>query len=107
MLSTVSFGSGGTVMGVPALSLFHRGERVLTNAIKSARFWSVRTIHEGILLLLKPRSMALKRSWSVGRVPVGVDRHLNVAATKFRGKILRYGPFSPLPSPRKPWQPQQ
>ena len=36
---------------------------------------------------------------SVGSVPVGVERHLNVAATKLRGRIFRYGAFSPLPSP--------
>ena len=76
-------------------------------ATKSARFWSVRVIHDGILELMKPRSMVLNRSSSVGSVPVAVDRHLNVAATKFRGRIFRYGAFSPVPSPREPWQPQQ
>src|ERR1700730_5950491 len=107
MLSIVSFGSGGTVIGSPGLSFFQRGESVLMKAIRSARFWSVSVIHDGMLLLLKPRSMALNRSWSVGRVPGGVDRHLNVAATKLRGKIFKYGAVSLLPSPRKPWHPQQ
>src|SRR4029077_12642803 len=100
MLSSVSAGSAGTLIGSPALSVFQRCEKVLMKATRSARFWPVRVIQDGILELLKPRVMALKRSSSVGKVPVGVERHLNVAATKLRGKMLRYGPFSPLPSPR-------
>src|SRR5271154_4565673 len=107
MLCTVSGVSAGTLMGVPALSVFQRGEKLLMNAIRSARFWSVRVIHDGMLVLTKPRRMELKRSSSVGSVPVGVERHLKVAATKLRGRMFRYGAFSPLPPPRKPWQPQQ
>src|SRR5580704_13353775 len=107
MLSKLSGGSAGTWIGSPGFSLFHLGEKVLIYATRSARCWSVSALHEGILELTRPRSMAFERSSSVGRVPVGVERHLNVAATKFRGRMFRYCAFSPLPSPRKPWQPQQ
>ena len=102
MLSSVSLGSGGTGIGSPAFSVFHRGENILMKATKSARFWSVSSIHDGILELINPRSSELNKSWSVGNVPVGVERHLNVAATKLRGRIFRYCPFSPFPSPRNP-----
>src|ERR1700752_5105594 len=107
MLSRLIAGSGGTWIGSPGFSLFHLGENVLMNATRAPRCWLVRALHEGILELTRPRSMALERSSSVGRVPVGVERHLNVAATKFRGRMFKYCAFSPLPSPRKPWQPQQ
>jgi hypothetical protein len=52
--------------------------------------------------VMKPRVMALKRSWSVGSVPVGVERHLKTAATKLRGVGVTQGWFSPLPSQRAP-----
>src|ERR1700676_43876 len=107
MLGTVSGVSAGTWISGPAFSVAQRGEKVFMKATKSARCWSVKVIQEGILVLLKPRTSERYRSSSVGRVPVGVERHLNVAATKLRGRIFRYGPFSPPPSPRKPWQPQQ
>src|SRR5258708_17856850 len=99
MLSKVSAGSAGTLMISPGLSVFQRGEKVLMKATRSARFWSVRVIHDGMLELLRPRTRESTRSWSVGRVPVGVVRHLYVAATKFRGTILLYAPISLLPSP--------
>src|SRR5258708_38316509 len=116
MDSTVSLGSAGTLMGSPGFSFLKRGEKLLTNAIRSARCWLVRVIHEGMLVITKPRPTELYRSWSVGSVPVGVERHLNTAASKFRGWMLRYGAvgqepvcrqFSPLPSPRNPWHPEQ
>ena len=43
--------------------------------------------------------MVLKRSSSVGRVPVGVERHLKVAIVKSRGFGSSQTAFSPLPSP--------
>src|SRR5258708_27907566 len=98
-------------MGSSGLSFLKRGEKLLTNAIRSARCWLVRVIHEGMLVITKPRPIELYRSWSVGRVPVGVERHLNTAASKFRGCMLRHGAvvqeplashLSPLPSPRNP-----
>src|SRR4029077_352392 len=107
MPSKLTAGSAGTWIGSPALSLFHFGEKVLMYATRSARCWAVSALHEGILELTSPRSMAFAKSSSVGKVPVGVDRHLKVAVTKFRGRMFKYGAFSPLPSPRKPWQPQQ
>src|SRR5271170_5516553 len=59
MLCTVGAGSGGTVMGVPAFSLFHRSENVLIKATKSARFWVVSVTHEGMLELTSPRTREL------------------------------------------------
>src|SRR5271169_837521 len=107
MLSTVSFGSVGIWIGSPGFSATQRAENVLMNATRSARFCAVRAFHEGIFVKLNPRYTELNRSESSGSVPVGVDRHLNVAATKLRGRIFRYGAFSPSPLPRAPWQPQQ
>src|SRR2546423_9842101 len=98
MLSRVTAGSAGTLSGSPGLSVFQRGEKVLMKATISARCCLVRAFHAGMLELLNPRPKESSRSSSVGRVPLGVGRHLNVAATKFRGKIFRYGSFSPLTS---------
>src|ERR1700722_16112318 len=83
MLSKLTAGSGGTWIGAPGFSLFHLGEKVLMNATRSTRCWSVRAYHAGIFELTNPRAMAFERSSSVGRVPVGVERHLKDA--KFRG----------------------
>ena len=46
--------------------------------------------------------MVLNRSSSVGRVPVGVERHLNWAMVKSRGLGSSHWAFSPLPSPSSP-----
>src|SRR5271169_2819918 len=84
MLSTVSFGSVGIWMGSPGFSATQRAENVLMKATRSARFCAVSAIQEGMFVKLKPRPMELYRSESSGSVPVGVDRHLKVAATKLR-----------------------
>ena len=76
-------------------------------ATKSARFWSGQRDPRRHIGIVEAALDGVVQILSVGRVPVGVERHLNLAATKLRGKIFRYGAFSPLPSPRKPWHPQQ
>src|SRR6266404_5297761 len=73
------------LIAVPALSFFQRGEKVLMNATRLMRSWSVNGAHDGILELSNPRPMELYKSESRGRVPVGVERHLKVACVKFRG----------------------
>ena len=64
----------------------------------------------------RPREMDLKRSTSVGKEPLGVERSLNTASVKSRGLrgSLCSGEYSsasshtaPLPSPSMPWQPMQ
>src|SRR5229473_2732035 len=85
MDSTVTLGSAGTFIGSPGLSDLKRGEKVLMNATRSARCWPVSESHDGMLDITKPRPTELYRSWSVGKVPVGVERHLKTAASKFRG----------------------
>ena len=95
MLLMVTAVSGGIVIGVPGFSVCHRGENVLMNATKSARCCGVSGLHEGILVVTNPRVIALNRSWSVGRVPVGVERHLNVAIVKSRGFGSIHCAFSP------------
>src|SRR5579863_9777635 len=82
MLSIVIGVSGGMVNGAPGFSLAQRGDHVLTNATRLARSCGVSGRHEGMFVVTKPRVMALYRSSSVGKVPVGVDRHLNVASVK-------------------------
>src|SRR6516164_4896596 len=57
----------------------------LTNASRSTRSWRVRGYQEGIPLAWTPRPMVSNRSVSSGRLPVGVDRHLKIAAVKSRG----------------------
>src|SRR5467141_1610760 len=107
MLWTVSAGSDGTVIGVPARAVFHFVENVLMYATRSTRFWAVRGRHCGMFVVTNPRVIALNRSSSVGKVPVGVERHLNTASVKSRGLGSIHGAFSPLPSPSGPWQPTQ
>ena len=48
MLSTVSAGSAGTLMGSPAFSFFQRGEKVLMKATRSARCWFVKVTQDGM-----------------------------------------------------------
>src|SRR5215470_19238781 len=91
MLSRERAGSGGTGMGSPGLSVTQRAENVLMKATRSARFCAVSVSQLGMLEVMKPRVMALKRSESSGSVPVGVERHLKVAATKLRGKGVTQG----------------
>ena len=107
MLSAVGAGSGGTVIGVPALPLRHFGENVLMYATRSVRFWAVRGRHCGMYVVTNPRVIALNRSSSVGSVPLGVERHLKTASVKSRGLGSIHGAFSPAPSPLSPWQPMQ
>src|SRR3974390_2322919 len=107
MLSIVTGGSGGILTGSPAFSFSQRAENVLIKATRSARSCRVNVFQIGMLEFVKPRDMALKRSSSVGRVPVGVERHLNVAAVKSRGLGSSHCAFTPLPSPSSPWQPAQ
>src|ERR1700741_3507857 len=59
MLSRVSAGSGGTVIGSPALSVTQRAEKVLMKATRSARFCEVRAAQLGMFVVMKPRVMAL------------------------------------------------
>ena len=73
----------------------------------SARPWGVTATQGGMLVVTNPRVMALNRSSSVGRVPVGVERHLNTAMVKSRGLGSIHCAFSPLASPSSPWQPAQ
>ena len=72
-------------MGVPGFSFAQRGEKCLTQATRSARSCLVKVLHCGMLERSKPRAMVSKRSWSVGKVPVGVERHLNMPNWKSRG----------------------
>src|SRR6516164_4894205 len=102
MLASVSVGSGGIVIGVPGFSVTQRAENVLITATRSARCCLVRASQLGMLVKLKPRSRELYKSESNGNVPVGVERHLKIAATKLRGSGVRYGAFSPSPFPRAP-----
>src|SRR2546422_4406402 len=60
-----------------------------------------------MFVVTNPRVIASNRSWSVGRVPVGVERHLNTAIVKSRGLGSIHCAFSPLASPSSPWQPAQ
>src|SRR6266511_2555936 len=99
MLSIVRRGSGGIVIGVPGLRVFRLGENVLTYATRSARFWLVSGSHGGMFVVTNPRVIEVKRSSSVGSVPVGVERHLNTASVKSRGLGSIHGAFSPAPSP--------
>src|SRR3974390_1198142 len=105
MLSTVSFGSVGTSIGVPGFSLTQRAENVLMNATRSARCCAVSAAHDGMLVKLNPRISVLYRSLSSGKVPVGVERHLKVACIKLRGCGVTYGALSPSPFPRPQWHP--
>src|SRR5437588_4985796 len=112
MLSILAGGSGGMAIGVPALSVCHLVEKVLTNATKFARSWLVRDRHSGMFVVTNPRVTASKRSSSVGSAPVGVERHLNTPSVKSRGFANpRVGSnhiaFSPFPSPLAPWHPTQ
>src|ERR1700730_6833405 len=102
MLTTESAGSAGTWIASPGFSVFQRGENVLIKATKSARCWSVKADQLGMLEKLIPRFRVLYRSESKGSVPVGVDRHLNAPITKLRGRMFKYGAFSPSPLPRAP-----
>src|SRR5271155_4682136 len=102
MLSIVTGGSAGITRTSPGFSLAQRGDQVLINATRSARCCSVKGRHEGILVLMKPRVIALYRSWSVGNVPVGVERHLNVASVKSLGLGSIHCAFMPFPSPSGP-----
>src|SRR5208283_2110111 len=85
MLSIVTAGSGGIVIGVPAFSCSQRGEKILIYATRSARCCLVKEFQIGMLELVRPRAMVLKRSSSVGSVPVRVERHLKAARVKSRG----------------------
>ena len=85
MRSAVTSGSGGIVMGVPGFSFAQRGEKCFTQATRSARCCLVKVLHCGMLERSKPRAMVSKRSWSVGKVPVGVERHLKMPNWKLRG----------------------
>src|SRR5712671_7734428 len=107
MAAIVAAGSGGIAMGAPGCSFFQRGENILTYATRSARFCFVSATHGGMFVLTRPRVMVLKTSWSVGKLPVGVERHLNTAVVKSRGFGSIQEPFSPSPSPCAPWQPTQ
>src|SRR5881628_2393460 len=73
----------------------------------SARPWGVTATQGGMLVVTNPRVMASNRSWSVGSVPVGVERHLKTARVKSRGLGSIHCAFSPLASPSSPWQPAQ
>src|SRR5208282_3661673 len=99
MLSIVTAGSGGILIGSPAFSFSQRGEKILIYAIKLARCCLLKVFQIGMLELVKPRVMLLKRSSSVGSVPVKVERHLNVAIVKSRGLGSSQTAFSPLASP--------
>ncbi len=85
MRSAVTSGSGGIVIGVPGFSLAQRGEKCFTQATRSARCCLVKVLHCGMFERSRPRAMVSKRSWSVGKVPVGVERHLNTPNWKSRG----------------------
>src|SRR3984957_20528676 len=102
MHSIVTGGSAGITKTSPGFSLAQRGDQVLMKATRSARCCSVKGRHEGMLVLIKPRVMALWRSWSVGSVPVGVERHLKVASVKSRGLGSIHCAFIPLASPSGP-----
>src|SRR2546421_3930105 len=60
-----------------------------------------------MFVVTNPRVIASNRSWSVGSVPVGVERHLNTASVKSRGLGSIHCAFSPRASPSSPWQPAQ
>jgi hypothetical protein len=60
-----------------------------------------------MFVVTNPRLTELYRSSSVGKLPLGVERHLNTAAVKSRGLGSIHGAFSPFPSPARPWQPTQ
>src|SRR5213078_3481573 len=107
MLSIESAGSGGIVIGVPAWPVFHFGENVLMYATRSARFPGVRATQGGMFVVTNPRVTASNKSASVGRVPVGVERHLKTAMVKSRGLGSIHCAFSPRASPSSPWQPAQ
>src|SRR6267143_7254712 len=99
MLATVAAGSGGMVIGLPGFPVFHFGENVLMYATMSARLWCVSGSHAGMFVVTNPRVIASNRSWSVGRVPLGVERHLNTARVKSRGLGSIHAAFAPFPSP--------
>src|SRR5882762_349340 len=107
MLAAVTPGSAGMVIGVPAFPVFHFGEKVLMYATRSTRLWGVSGSQAGIFVVTNPRVIASNRSWSVGSVPVGVERHLKTASVKSRGLGSIHCAFSPLASPSSPWQPAQ
>src|SRR5246127_5796235 len=98
-LSGVTSGSGGISIGVPDFSFCQRGEKFLIHATKSARCCLVKVFHGGMFERSKPRAMVSYKSSSVGRVPVGVERHLNIARVKSRGFGSIHCALSPLPSP--------
>src|ERR1700722_19172756 len=102
MLSIVTGGSVGILIGSAGFSFFHRGGKGLMYATRSARCCLVKVFQIGMLELVRPRAMVLKRSWSVGSMPVTVERYLNVAMVKSRGLGSSQTAFSPLPSPRSP-----
>src|SRR6516164_6052585 len=102
MLSRVTGGSAGTLIGSPAFSFSQRGEKILMYATKSARCCLVKVFQIGMLELVSPRPIVLYRSSSVGSVPVGVERHLKVALVKSRGLGSSHWAFSPFPSPKSP-----
>src|SRR3989475_5937691 len=95
------------VIGVPGFPVFHFGEKVLMYATRSARLWGVSGSQAGVFVVTNPRVIASNKSWSVGSVPVGVERHLNTARVKSRGLGSIHCAFSPLASPSSPWQPAQ
>src|ERR1700722_9280300 len=107
MLSIVTGVSGGMVRASPGFSLAQRGDQVLMKATRSARCCSVKGRQEGMLEVTNPLVTALYKSWSVGRVPVGVERHLKIASVKSLGLGAIHCAFIPLPSPAGPWQPMQ
>src|ERR1700744_4418103 len=102
MLSMVTAGSAGILIGSPAFSLPQRGAKGLMYATKSARCCLVKVFQIGMLEFVRPRATVLNKSSSVGSVPVGVERHLNVAKVKLRGLGSNQTAFSPLPSPKSP-----
>src|ERR1700689_1320750 len=107
MLSIVMAVSGGIFKGVPAFPFVQRGDHVFTKATRSARCCGVKAIHAGIFVVTNPRVTALYRSSSVGKVPVGVERHLKVASVKSLGLGSIHSAFMPSPLPSGPWQPIQ
>src|ERR1700687_1363099 len=107
MLSMVTGGSAGTWIGSTGLSFSHRVENVLMSATRSARCCLVNVFQMGMFEFVTPRLIVSNRYSSVGSVPVGVERHLNVAVVKSRGLGSSQPAFSPLPSPNSPWQPAQ
>ena len=101
---TDTFWHGTHVAGIVAAPANNLGT---VGIAPGATIIGVKVLHCGMLERSRPRPMVSKRSRSVAKVPVGVERHLKIPNWKSRGLGSTQGKFSPFPSPKSPWQPVQ